>query len=168
MNVHCTIGVKGSGKTHAVNELRAQKPDQFVCLQPGRFFRDTLGEGIFASHVGSAHPATEGWVRELVQKAVIVAKEMGRDLILDGFPRSLAQFVWLNSLLEMVAPAATKVLEVVWAPEGVLDDRLVKRDGSQALALATRQADRDAVITIVNAARTSQVVGWAVVETENT
>lgn len=126
------IGVTCSGKSTYCEGLRQSYTERGekepVLLQMGRFFRETIGSDFFVELDNPAAPdATECWVRNMVWNAQTFAYNYGRDVVVDGFPRTPAQFDWL--MLSSLISSKNGPVEIVYitVPEGMIADRVNKR-----------------------------------------
>jgi len=132
MKVICVCGVGCSGKSTYCDKLGAKILEESgirpVILQPGIFFRSTLGPDFFEVLDNPTAPVvTENWVRNMVWQATNLAYNYKRDLIIDGFPRTLEQFYWLMDSSFVSSYRLPVEMHFLWVSEGVLADRIMAR-----------------------------------------
>lgn len=157
----CVLGVTCTGKSRYCEDLRdsyrGESDDDRplpLLLQMGRFFRNTIGPDFFVELDSPAAPhATECWVRNMVYNAQTFAFNYGRDLIIDGFPRTSEQFDWL--MLSSLAADKQFPVEIVHltVAEGVFQSRMGARaakEPKQAALLEVRAKKDVALLTRVH------------------
>ena len=122
----CVLGEPCSGKTTYAKWLRDETG---ACLlTPGAVFREFFGVGFALQCADSVTPVvTEFWVRSMVRFALEAANTSVRDLIIDGFPRSLGQLDWFFREIEPL-PHRWEVHRVI-VPHDEMVDRVVARHG---------------------------------------
>ena len=152
MKVICVLGVTCSGKTTYIkNLLETEYKDKKrpVTLHHGKFFRETLGPETFSGlSEPDAPEMTERWVRNMITHASEIAYFNDRDLIIDGFPRTVVQVDWLL-LSSMVSIRSLPVeFRFIWPDEEILKERINKRIESDpdGLALLSRRIEIDATM----------------------
>jgi len=162
MEIIVVTGAVCSGKSTYVKKHFST--DKYVVVQTGRILRDTIG--MAQVHKDSGNIAPEGvefFVRSVVRGAVFYAVQEGRDLVLEGFPRSSKQVEilhrWISeaSVLSAIGNTVSMQLRFLIAPKHVLLDRAVKRDPSFDLP---RLDDSIRVAELVNQQLMEQFVGF--------
>jgi adenylate kinase len=100
------MGPTGAGKTVQGERLAAAKG--YAHFSTGRLLRaDTAAAGVLQK--GQLAPAGEV---ERVLEAALVGVSAGRGIILDGFPRTIAQAEWLDNRLRRWSRQLRVVLEI--------------------------------------------------------
>lgn len=132
MRVMCILGVGCAGKSTYCDSLLEQyninRQPRPILLQPGKFFRRTFGPDFFKNLDSPGAPAaTESWVRNMVHHAITAGKDYGRDVILDGFPRTPGQFHWLMNSSVVATTSIPVKMFLLQIAEGALDTRISKR-----------------------------------------
>ena len=93
-------GVGCVGKSTYCQELlkiyKSENKPRPILLSLGTFFRNTIGPNFFVELDNPAAPqVTENWVRSMVHFSITTAYTYKRDVIFDGFPRTVLQLEWL-------------------------------------------------------------------------
>jgi len=105
MRVFSVIGTSGSGKSSFCDRLTVERGVKLgirpILLKMGSFFKNTFGESFFYNDLNSVtSELVDDWVLSMVKKSLALAVKLDRDLVIDAFPRNLAQLSFFYDLLQ--------------------------------------------------------------------
>ena len=98
MKIHFVLGPVCSGKSTLINKLFPV--EQNVVVRIGKFLRESIGlQAMSQDPKPNVCDVTESWVRWHVKGAVMCANKLGRDVVFDGYPRSVGQVEFFHGML---------------------------------------------------------------------
>ncbi|MEK7472242.1 MAG: nucleoside monophosphate kinase [Patescibacteria group bacterium] len=119
------VGLAGSGKSTQCQML--ETTGRYKWLSVGQLLRTKIEDPKHKAIIDSGDVLGDDTVLPLVEEYLREhSKEQTRELILDGFPRSLSQAKWLSDLKNKHQIHITEVIHIMATPETTLP-RLLKR-----------------------------------------
>jgi len=121
LKVISVIGTTGCGKTHQCAELVEEltsvaenKPPSEgnlpMVLSLGKIFRGMFGDDFFTTQSNpSTSEATELLARALIHYSVQISSRYNKDLIIDGFPRSVSQLEYLMDTVKNLSRSGLEI-----------------------------------------------------------
>jgi len=104
MKIISVIGTTGVGKTTYCEKLIGSYPKDNppMLVRMGKIFRGIFGEVFFVDQNNPAtSEATESLARSLVYYLIQIGLRHDKDMVLDGFPRSLLQLKYLLDTMQI-------------------------------------------------------------------
>lgn len=134
--IHLVLGPICSGKSHYISSKFSC--EEQVVVRIGKFLRESIGLSAMAKDPSpNVCMVTEDWVRKHVSGAMYCARELKRDVVFDGYPRSVEQVEFLSNLIYPLCN--------VWGvnPKVLVHELSVKRETVEGRILARASGNKE-------------------------